>query len=92
MKYIPYAFSGILLFLSIITFALYGSDKSKAKKSKMRIPERTLLSFSFFGGAFGGILGMQLFRHKTQKPRFWVINITGLLWQLVLAIVLFIIC
>ncbi len=91
MEYIPYAFSGILLFLSVVTFILYGADKSKAKKSEMRIPEKTLLLLSFFGGALGGITGMQIFRHKTQKPRFWVINIIGLLWQLVLAIALFII-
>lgn len=90
LLYIPYVLLGLFIILSIITFAYYGVDKSKAKRSEMRIPERTLLCLSFFGGALGGLLGMQLFRHKTKKPRFWIINILGLTWQ-ILAIVLLII-
>lgn len=90
MKYIPYIFSAILLIISIITFIFYGSDKSKARKSERRTPERTLLGLSFFGGALGGLSGMLIFRHKTQKLRFWIVNIIGFLWQIAMSITLFI--
>ena len=45
-------------------------DKIKAQAGKWRIPEKTLLLLGFFGGFLGGILGMQLFRHKTHKLYF----------------------
>ena len=52
--------------MSLITFFLYGIDKSKAKRGAWRIPEKTLLMLSFFGGALGGSLAMSLLRHKTK--------------------------
>ena len=68
--------------MSLITFCLYGVDKSKAKRGAWRIPEKTLLSFSFFGGAVGGALAMSLFRHKTKHWYFVAINAVGLIWQI----------
>lgn len=67
--------------ISLITFAVYGADKRRAADGRWRIPERVLLSLSFFGGALGGACGMILFRHKTKKPLFAAVNILGLLWQ-----------
>lgn len=67
--------------ISLVSFCLYGADKSKAKRGKWRIPERVLLGFSFFGGAVGGLLGMLLFRHKTKHWYFWTVNLIGLIWQ-----------
>ena len=55
-----------LLAVNAVTFLLYGIDKRKAQKGKWRIPERTLLILPLFGGSVGGILGMQMFRHKTK--------------------------
>lgn len=55
--------------LNAFSFALYGLDKSKAKKGTRRISEQNLLITSFFG-PIGAWFGMQNFRHKTQKPRF----------------------
>lgn len=52
-------------------FAMY-IDKQKAKKGRRRIPEKTLFTFAFLGGVIGGIVGMQVFRHKTKKTRFVV--------------------
>lgn len=63
----------IWLFMGLITFFLYGADKRKARKGKWRIPESTLLLFSFFGGSLGAFLGMQLFRHKTQHWKFKIL-------------------
>jgi len=55
--------------LNLIVFLMYGSDKKKAKRGDWRTPERTLI----IGGLiapWGAILGMQYFRHKTNKPKF----------------------
>lgn len=78
-----------LLIMNIIAFALYGSDKAKAKKNKWRIKESTLLSVGFFGGAFGAIAGMKHFRHKTKHNYFWVVNYIGAVWQIGVLIFLF---
>lgn len=58
--------------LNLIGFLLMAIDKSKARRNKWRIPEATLFLFAIFGGSLGSILGMQLFRHKTQKPAFYI--------------------
>lgn len=52
--------------INVVTFALYGIDKYKAKKGRWRIPERTLLLLPLLGGSVGGILGMAVFHHKTR--------------------------
>lgn len=72
------AFFGIMSALALV---LYGLDKGLAKGRMRRIPEATLLSLSFFGGAVGGLSGMLLFRHKTLHVSFWAVNLLGLLWQ-----------
>ena len=68
--------------LSVITFFMYGIDKFKAQRGKWRISEKVLLISSFIGGAVGGFLAMQLFRHKTKHWYFNVVNILGLVWQI----------
>ena len=76
-------------FVSLIAFILYGADKSKARRRAWRIPERVLLGFSFFGGAVGGLLGMNLFRHKTKHWYFWAVNFLGLAAQIALALAVY---
>lgn len=71
----------VFLAISALTFLLYGIDKAKARRGAWRIPERTLLLCSFFGGAVGGLCGMYLFRHKTRHWYFPFINLLGLVWQ-----------
>ena len=63
-----------LAFFSLVTFALYGSDKTRAEKQKQRVRESTLLLLSFIGGAFGGAIAMKKFRHKTKHWYFRFIN------------------
>lgn len=58
--------------MSLVTFVLFGADKKKAEKKKYRISEKTLLGFSLAGGAFGGLVAMTVFRHKTRKLKFLV--------------------
>ena len=55
-----------LAVLNLVTFALYGADKRRAKKGQWRIPEKTLLILPLLGGGVGGILGMAVFHHKTR--------------------------
>ena len=70
-----------LAVLSFVTFCMYGADKRKAKKGKWRTPEKVLLLSSFLGGAYGGFLAMQLFRHKTTAEHwyFTAVNVLGLI-------------
>lgn len=61
-----------LLAINVITFLAMWIDKRKAKKGSWRISEKALFTLVLLGGGVGGILGMYVFRHKTQKPRFVV--------------------
>ena len=71
----------ILTVVSFLAFLVYGIDKRRAVEGKWRIPEKVLLSLSFFGGAIGGYLAMQTVRHKTRKWYFHFVNIIGIIWQ-----------
>lgn len=77
---------------SIITFILYYSDKQKAKKQAYRIPEKSLLLLSFFGGAIGGFAAMQIFRHKTRREHwyFTAVNLVGIVLHIALGVILYI--
>ena len=55
---------------NVITFLMYGIDKAKAKKDKRRISEKTLLLVALIMGALGALIGMIVFRHKTNKMKF----------------------
>ena len=59
-----------LIAINILTFLIFGIDKRKARKGKWRIPEATLIGLAVAGGSIGALLGMYLFRHKTQKRKF----------------------
>ena len=76
-----------LCFTSAIDFALMGVDKWKARRDAWRIPDSTLWLVALLGGALGGTLAMQVFRHKTRHwyfrfgfPLLTVLQIALLLW------------
>ena len=54
-----------LAVINVVTFFMYGVDKWKAKRSKWRIPEATLLLMAVIGGSIGAWLGMKVWHHKT---------------------------
>ena len=58
------------LLINAWTFCIFAVDKDRAQRNQWRISEKLLLGSSLVGGAFGGIVAMQLFRHKTRKPYF----------------------
>ena len=76
--------------VSFVSFAMYGVYKLKAINGDWRISEKALLLTSFLGGALGGLLGMQLFRHKTKHWYFYAVNILGIIWQVALVIFLWV--
>ena len=75
----------VLVLISLTNFWLYASDKMRAQNGLWRMPEKLLLAVGFFGGAIGGLCGMSIFRHKTKHWYFYLVNIVGVLWQVVLA-------
>ena len=68
-----------LLILNGVAIFVYYFDKRKAKNKKWRTPEKVLLGISVFGGCYTGYLSMFLFRHKTNKWYFHVVNWIGLI-------------
>ena len=76
-----------ILGINILSFFMYGLDKSLAKKKMYRISEYSLLVLSFFGGSIGALIGMRIFHHKTKKPLFWFLNILfTIMWIIYLSI------
>ncbi len=70
---VRYMVYGILLYLAainIVAFFLYGIDKWKARHDKWRVTEARLLSVALLGGSVGALLGMKVWHHKTQHPKF----------------------
>ena len=59
-----------LIAINVVTFFLYGIDKWKAKRSKWRISEATLLGLAVIGGSIGAWLGMKVWHHKTMHKKF----------------------
>ena len=66
------------IIVNVFVMFLYGYDKKKAVNKEWRVPESTLILAAFFG-AFGGVLGMRLFHHKTQKPKFYIVYVFAIL-------------
>ena len=79
-----------LLAINIATFFLYGIDKYKAKKSKWRISEATLLTMAAIGGSIGAWAGMRLWHHKTMHQMFKYGIPVIIIFQVALAVYLLI--
>lgn len=75
MKYL----FGYLFIINLISLIIYAVDKFSATRNANRVRESILLFSGFIGGALGSLISMILFRHKTRKKRFVVLNILFLL-------------
>lgn len=65
----------LLLYLLLINaagFLIMLWDKHCAKHQLWRIPEKTLLLIALIGGSLGAYLAMQIIRHKTKHPAFYI--------------------
>lgn len=80
-----------LVLINLMSLVMFGADKLKAKKKKWRIPEAALLLSAAVGGAFGGYIGMKLFRHKTKHKQFTVLVPLFLVFWAVLTVWLLVI-
>ncbi len=67
---VPFLLIAVFVLMSIILFLVMGRDKALSKTRRRRVPEATLFLLAVLGGALGGVLGMQIFRHKTQHMSF----------------------
>ena len=62
----------VIAVMNVVSFALMGIDKLRARRGAWRISEKALfLTTACFGG-LGGVLGMRVFHHKTQHWYFRV--------------------
>lgn len=73
------------ILITAVTFAIFGIDKLKAKKSWWRIPESTLFILAIIGGSIGALLGMHIFHHKTLHKKFTIGIPAILVLQIILA-------
>ena len=59
-----------LIVINAVTFTVYGIDKWKAKQSKWRISEATLMILAINGGSIGALLGLKVWHHNTMHKKF----------------------
>ncbi|ELJ9342564.1 DUF1294 domain-containing protein [Salmonella enterica] len=77
------------LLANVLTLAIYGIDKTAARKTWRRVPESTLLVFGVVGGCPGAIVGQQLFRHKTQKQPFKTYFIVSVIVSILVTVAIY---
>ena len=65
--------AAVVVLCSIVSFALFAMDKSRAQKNKWRISEATLIGSAFIMGGLGALLAMKFLRHKTQHTSFKIL-------------------
>lgn len=68
----PYA--AWLVSINLATFVGFGWDKASARRGGWRVAEMSLHGLSVAGGFGGGFLGSSLFRHKTNRKVFLLIQ------------------
>lgn len=83
------AFIAIYAVINVITFLVYGNDKKKAINGEWRTTENTLIGLAAIG-PIGGALGMKVFHHKTQKPKFLLIYVFLIIHIAVIAYLVYI--
>ena len=73
---------------SVVAFVFYAADKGLAKANTKRVPEIVLHLLALIGGFAGALLGMLVFRHKSNfraHPLFLpIILISAGLWGFII--------
>ena len=75
--------------INVVTFAMYGIDKHRAKIGARRIREAVLWLLAAIGGSVGALLAMAVFRHKTKKHSFQVVLAAILFVQILILLWVF---
>lgn len=74
-----------LLIINLFSCFLYYVDKKRAIKNHYRISERNLLIVGLIGGAYGCLIGMKMFHHKTKHGKFVLLIPTFcIIWTIIL--------
>lgn len=71
----PWYFNLLIIYLagiSIVSVVMTVADKASAKKGGWRVPEATLMTLGFFGGAVAMYVTMKTVRHKTKHKKFMI--------------------
>ena len=63
---------GYFVLVNLALMLVMKMDKARAENHRYRISEKTLWIMALIGGAIGGTLGMQQFRHKTKHKAFMI--------------------
>lgn len=79
-----------LAIANVMAFFLYGLDKLKAKRGWTRISEFTLFMVAVLGGSLGALVGISVWRHKTQHWKFTIGIPFVLVGQIALVVALYI--
>jgi uncharacterized membrane protein YsdA (DUF1294 family) len=61
-----------LVVANLVSFAMFGLDKQRARAGERRISERALLLSAVVSGSVGAWVGMSVFRHKTARRSFQI--------------------
>ena len=59
-----------IVVINLVSFMMFGIDKSKARRGQWRISEATLLAVAAIGGSIGAWMGMKVWHHKTLHSKF----------------------
>ena len=70
MDYLPKDPAILVSSVRLTSARLLPTGRKKAKKSKWRISEATLLEMAVIGGSIGAWLGMKVWHHKTLHKKF----------------------
>lgn len=73
----PLLLGAFYAIMGLVSFLAYGRDKRFAESGQWRISEATLLALDLCFGVLGGLLGQEVFRHKTRKSGY--VATTGLI-------------
>jgi uncharacterized membrane protein YsdA (DUF1294 family) len=64
--------------LNLCVLGVFAYDKIQARKNAWRVSETLLLILAAIA-PFGALVAMYLFRHKTQKVKFWLVPVFAVL-------------
>ncbi len=59
-----------IIVINLTGFLIMGIDKSRAKRNRWRVQEKTLFLIAFLFGSIGILTGMYVFHHKTRHLSF----------------------
>ena len=74
-----------LVVINLISIIATISDKSRSKKNKWRVKEKTLFTLAILGGSVSMYITMRIIRHKTKHLSFMLGIPAIIVLQLILA-------